>query len=1218
MKNKKFTLIELVSVIVVIAILASIVLINIASFKDKAVFSFVSSSRAAIQTAVDLYYLEHGKYPTLNGNKLTVTSPAYVDVQRLVEEGYVKKDVDLSKVSKQHYWLDVFGRVWGATEPTIEHSALLESNDGITQRYTVSIPKEYEKIVLYEVKNGENLTAAVLPLNNLHADTSINSKSVGKITYREINELETNGNIKLVIDIKDPRNTYLVGGVDRFGLETVPVGADYSSEGFQPIRGQVGEFEYKLEGPTIKRWLDFITSEDKPSDSKISYKFAIKSDPNGSYSEWSDDFYALEDAYGIRVKVKLEAATTGEKPSLYMLKVIYNTDEDKTVPEKPSVIPFDEPEKAPSLPESKDKDKVKSPNEPSEPADEDNAADLPEVCGFKEMTSSVAEGKTTVNYGYYLEKGNSIYDIQNANAIEDKHSLTLSAKKGNGNYELVESPIDVEEDSCVLITYEFDKKPTTAPNPIINKGPASSLNKDWNKAKVDPLDKKINKQPIDEDYIEQDPKEGEVTPSIPDDKEIDEGKPKDEEDDDWITISDFRVFQQGTQKSTTWYSYLPEEENIIENKTRIKYRFAKGDGYYWSEEVDDFPTNQSSNALLIHVYLQVHKDYINDATVADPVLKSIQVFSSEGYRDINLDKPSLLIYPLKDNNLTSSKISNTSKVTWHYEAEDPNGHEIVKVEWGTTLNEPVTYQKGTHSIRARVQNALGIWSDWVTYTFEVLEEKPVAQFTVSKTSIKAGDKISFNHSGSYDPDGDGIIDYEWKNKKDVYSESDTGKVTVSLRVKDGEGNWSDWFNKDIFVVSGNDIFYIDGIPSSMTGYIGAFDANRESYSTTPNDFTLTWDGDLTNKELSIYTSSLSRNGNIQVLDDRDKPIGFLFIAKSKYPSYSTFLLHEYEWSKEGRIIIPKNAAKIVFKNIDKVNNLSLIETPTIEGLESVTGTSTPYSVTLTSVTTATMNGMYAININNNTYSQGGNFLTVDALHPNTEYEFLVFGFNYSSNSLTQFEHVKVKTQPASVNFSGADIEVFDDNKSTSMSVKPTDVTTIRWDKDISGRSMQIHIDANSIAVTQIHFYDENDNMLYYVNDVSASGNAYSTSPKAPIKDFKFNAIVPEGAVKLTISNANKIYVVRLNENTNPALLPVPSITDITTSISGKNTLLNFKKTSVVNKVVIVKLNENTGSIATGTQFNLGALEEGVLHKFKLIAFNKDFMASEPVYFNIQK
>ena len=72
-------------------------------------------------------------------------------------------------------------------------------------------------------------------------------------------------------------------------------------------------------------------------------------------------------------------------------------------------------------------------------------------------------------------------------------------------------------------------------------------------------------------------------------------------------------------------------------------------------------------------------------------------------------------------------------------------------------------------------------------------KKPTAVISMSPNEkLDTTSKISFDFSNSKDDDGDKIVDFEWQNLKDSYTE---GNNSVKLRVMDENNEWSDWVEK---------------------------------------------------------------------------------------------------------------------------------------------------------------------------------------------------------------------------------------------------------------------------------------------------------------------------------------------------------------------------------------------------------------------------------------
>ncbi|MCS7462008.1 stalk domain-containing protein [Paenibacillus doosanensis] len=74
--------------------------------------------------------------------------------------------------------------------------------------------------------------------------------------------------------------------------------------------------------------------------------------------------------------------------------------------------------------------------------------------------------------------------------------------------------------------------------------------------------------------------------------------------------------------------------------------------------------------------------------------------------------------------------------------------------------------------------------------------RPIALFAFGKSSYKLGEKVDYVDL-SYDPDAEGLPDYEWNGKQDAYYKP--GIYPVTLRVKDGKGNESEPFTRSVTI-----------------------------------------------------------------------------------------------------------------------------------------------------------------------------------------------------------------------------------------------------------------------------------------------------------------------------------------------------------------------------------------------------------------------------------
>lgn len=75
--------------------------------------------------------------------------------------------------------------------------------------------------------------------------------------------------------------------------------------------------------------------------------------------------------------------------------------------------------------------------------------------------------------------------------------------------------------------------------------------------------------------------------------------------------------------------------------------------------------------------------------------------------------------------------------------------------------------------------------------------RPIAKFATDKAVYRIGEPVRYVDL-SYDPDAEGLPKYEWSGKKDAFFAP--GTYPVSLRVSDGNGNWSDPFTQNVTVI----------------------------------------------------------------------------------------------------------------------------------------------------------------------------------------------------------------------------------------------------------------------------------------------------------------------------------------------------------------------------------------------------------------------------------
>lgn len=131
--------------------------------------------------------------------------------------------------------------------------------------------------------------------------------------------------------------------------------------------------------------------------------------------------------------------------------------------------------------------------------------------------------------------------------------------------------------------------------------------------------------------------------------------------------------------------------------------------------------SQEENKYFKCFYSLSHTDYntVQLKVVGEINNKVVEVLLEkpalkESYAD---EKPIAVITMWPDTNITDETV-----ISWSYlDSYDHNGYDIVDFEW---KNIKTTYPVGVHVVWLRVQNSLGIWSDWVNKVFKVVSARP--------------------------------------------------------------------------------------------------------------------------------------------------------------------------------------------------------------------------------------------------------------------------------------------------------------------------------------------------------------------------------------------------------------------------------------------------------------------------------------------------------------
>lgn len=639
--NKKFTLIELVSVIVILSILLSIVLLKVSDLRKKSIYSMVSSNTTILQSAVDQYYLKEEKYPIKNN--LTLSSPQIVNVEELVNKGYVKKDLDLSKITSQLYWVDVFGRVWGATENPPNNVTVLKGDD----KNSVSFLANNENIVAYNIYevSGDNLEIISYKDFNVQKPNKKRALASGKTKYQLVysDELDKDSAKAITYEGKNKDSIYLVSVVDDYGLESAPVGLG-DNDYFSPLINFIGTREYEIEGSKTMYWIDFITVENKPAGTNISYLFKVK-DENGEYGEWTEDYFSLEPSKGIIVKVSMTSENNQVKPSLYDLHILYNFGDTPgaTIP-NPEIIPPAGVDPISPLGGTTSSsggglgtggssgnggsnggdgssDDSGSGGSGSGNNDSDgsvgsgsNGTNPSSTCpaGFTQSTFK-SNGTTTtgsnqglISFLFDLPEGSMIEQLIDPKIIGgliNGVNIQYVEKGSSSAYIVANSLFEIPPNSCINLVYSVTS----------SGGGVSLINKPIVKTGEKTSHKKIS---------------GDNDGFIP---------VEDEEDKEWTTVDEVRFTGNSqTNQPVKWTGF--EKDDTVPENTRIQYLFIGSNGSSWSEPTQNLSEMPEVKTAVVIAKLQVKTSELKNPTQEQPYITKMKLIHEGGEVHYNSNK----------------------------------------------------------------------------------------------------------------------------------------------------------------------------------------------------------------------------------------------------------------------------------------------------------------------------------------------------------------------------------------------------------------------------------------------------------------------------------------------------------------------------------------------------------------------------------------------------
>lgn len=196
---KKFTLIELIVVIVILGILAAIVVPNISSWQKEAEVTAVGSNVHNLQTSVDMYVLDSTKQFPAAGEQPVEFIPKPIDFE-LIHPDYTR---NLPKTKGVKYWVDFKGKVWAST---------IDSPTGVDISLGNMTWNKIDDAIYYNVYQVEGYQGVI--------GAAYKSSSLNFVEKVETESYSGKAGV-----------AYVVSAVDENGFETPPSGIGY--EGYE-------------------------------------------------------------------------------------------------------------------------------------------------------------------------------------------------------------------------------------------------------------------------------------------------------------------------------------------------------------------------------------------------------------------------------------------------------------------------------------------------------------------------------------------------------------------------------------------------------------------------------------------------------------------------------------------------------------------------------------------------------------------------------------------------------------------------------------------------------------------------------------------------------------------------------------------------------------------------------------------------------------------------
>lgn len=206
---KKFTLIELIIVVVVIGIIASIVTLNISNTRKDAHVVAIKANVVSMQQGTDYLLFKEEKLPNLT--EMAIGTPSNIDYD-LLDPKYIHSQPDLENA---YYWIDYNGEIWGST---VDAPNYMEFDENVVaSNFSLPMTSDISRTFIWK----ESEDAVEYILYTLAEGKKNALKEVGR----------TSNTHYLIDDISLSEKDIFVASIDENGLETPPVNSNYAGFG---------------------------------------------------------------------------------------------------------------------------------------------------------------------------------------------------------------------------------------------------------------------------------------------------------------------------------------------------------------------------------------------------------------------------------------------------------------------------------------------------------------------------------------------------------------------------------------------------------------------------------------------------------------------------------------------------------------------------------------------------------------------------------------------------------------------------------------------------------------------------------------------------------------------------------------------------------------------------------------------------------------------------